>query len=86
VEKASKKIPRMDHRTLSSEQQSEEPAPIVVAEAPHVEPPPKVPESADVVIMGKTHSKCLTAESFVSTQEVIIILWHEDQLLGHAVA
>jgi hypothetical protein len=63
----------MDHRALSSGQQSEEPAPIVAAEAPHVDPPPHVPESADVVIMGKKHSGCLTADSFVSTQEVIIL-------------
>jgi hypothetical protein len=80
VEKVSKQILRMDHCASSSEQQSEEPAPIVAAEAPHVEPPPQVPESADVVIMGKTHSRCLTAEPFVSTQEVIIILWHADPL------
>jgi hypothetical protein len=83
VEKASKKILRMDHRALSSEQQSEEPAPIVAAEAPHVEPPPQVPESADVVIMGKTHSRCLAAEQFVSAQEVIIVVWLADPLRGN---
>lgn len=38
---------------MSSEQQSEEPAPIVAAEAPSAEPPPRVPESADVVIIGQ---------------------------------
>jgi hypothetical protein len=57
VQKASKKILKLNHRTLSSEQQSGEPAPIIVAEAPHVEPPPQVPESADVVIMGKTREE-----------------------------
>jgi hypothetical protein len=83
MEKASKKILRMDHRALSSEQQSEEPAPIIAAEAPHVETPPQVPESAEVVIVGKTHSRCLAAKPFVSTQEVIIILWHADPLQGN---
>jgi hypothetical protein len=46
----------MDQRTLSSEQQSEGPAPIVAAESPHVETPPRVPETADVVIMGEMHT------------------------------
>lgn len=68
---------------MSSEQQSEETAPIIAAEAPHVEPPSQVPESADVVIMGKTHSRCLAAEPFLSTHEVIIILWHADLLRGN---
>lgn len=83
MEKASKNIHRMDHRALSSEQQSEETAPIIAAEAPHVEPPSQVPESADVVIMGKAHSRCLTAEPFLSTHEVTIILWHSDLLQGN---
>lgn len=55
MEKARQKLLRLDQRTLSSEQQPEEPAPIVAAESPHVEPPPRIPETADVVIMGKMH-------------------------------
>jgi hypothetical protein len=67
VEKARKKFLKMDYRTFSSEQQSEELAQIVAAESPHVAPPPRIPETADVVIMGKLHSKCLPTEEFVSS-------------------
>jgi hypothetical protein len=43
----------MEQRAVSSQHQSEEPTLIVAAEAPTAEPPPRVPESADVVIIGE---------------------------------
>jgi hypothetical protein len=53
VEKTANKFLNMEQRAMSSDQQSEKPAPIVAAETPSGDPPPTVPESADVVIIGE---------------------------------
>jgi hypothetical protein len=55
MEKTSNKFWNVEQHALSSEQSSEEPALIIAAEAPNIQPPPRVPESADVVIIGEKH-------------------------------
>jgi hypothetical protein len=67
MEKTANKFLKVEQRALSSEQQSKEPAPIVAAEAPTAEPPSRVPESADVVIIGEKQQICPGANSFTVT-------------------
>lgn len=74
IEKTNNRIQRLDQRPFASEQNSEQAAPIVAAESLHVEPPPSVPESADVVIIGGGTAGCHTLYQLVKRGVKAVLL------------